>query len=297
VSCGSFSFRSVEECDAFILEYVPGNTYAHFYDMVSLLQRAWGETHISVSDVWEKLYNMKRAGFTCKGEAVISASMNTILPTCLGELTGKNSESTSPLPGLPTHVHWTSKGGQLGRRRDISHCLANVKPTLENQQRDYFAGNWMGGAVAKELLSKAFAHWTYFQTMLDDFFMEFSASGSKTEAWKLTCMIGKAVLEAAHLLRCLAADLSDLQSPSQRAARILWATLQAHRVFDDFIKAEYRHDPRIAPIIVLHLLENRISRAEIETLSATVTSQAAAISKLRKDIDSITSKMNKGKPA
>jgi hypothetical protein len=240
---------------------------------------------------------MKRAGFTCKGEAVISASMNTILPTCLGELTGKNSESTSPLPGLPTHVHWTSKGGQLGRRCDISHCLANVKPTLENQQRDYFAGNWMGGAVAKELLSKAFAHWTYFQTMLDDFFMEFSASGSKTEAWKLTCMIGKAFLEAAHLLRCLAADLSDLQSPSQRAARILWATLQAHRVFDDFIKAEYRHNPCIAPIIVLHLLENRISRAEIETLSATVTSQAAAISKLRKDIDSITSKMNKGKPA
>jgi hypothetical protein len=51
-----------------------------------------------------------------------------------------------------------------------------VKPTLENQQRDYFSGNWMGGAVAKELLSKSFAHWTYFQTMLDDFFMEFAVN-------------------------------------------------------------------------------------------------------------------------
>jgi hypothetical protein len=178
ITCSSLTFHSVDECDAFILEFVPGNTYAHFYDMVLLLQRGWGETHISVSDVWEKLYNMKRAGFTCKGEAVISASMNTILPTCLGELTGKNSKSTSPLPGLPTHSHWTSKGGQLGWRRDIAHCLANVKPTLDNQQLDYFQGNWMGGAVAKELLTKSFAHWTYFQTMLDDFYMEFAATGS-----------------------------------------------------------------------------------------------------------------------
>jgi hypothetical protein len=107
--------------------------------------------------------------------------MNTILLTCLGKLTGKNSESTSPLPGLPTHGQWTSKGRQLGRRHDIAHCpLANVKPTLENQQQDYFNGNWMGGAVAKELLTKkSFAHWTYFQTMLDNFYMEFAATGSK----------------------------------------------------------------------------------------------------------------------
>jgi hypothetical protein len=151
----------------------------------------------------------------------------------------------------------------------------------------------MGGAVAKELLSKSFAHWTYFQTMLDDFFMEFTATGSKLEVWKLTCMIRKAVLEAAHLLRCLAADLSDLQSPSQRAARILWATLQAHRVFDDFIRAEHRHDPRIAPIIVLHLLENCISCVEIEKLETTVGTQAAALVKLRKDIDALITCLTK----
>jgi uncharacterized coiled-coil protein SlyX len=126
--------------------------------------------------------------------------------------------------------------------------------------------------------------------------MEFAATGAKTEAWKLTCMIGKAVLEAAHLLRCLAADLTDLQSPSQRAARILWATLQAHRVFDDFVKAEYRHDPRIAPIIMLHLLENRISRAELEKLEATVGTQATALARLRKDVDALTTRVGKLDP-
>jgi hypothetical protein len=108
VHCGGQTFRSIEDCETFVIEHVPGNTYAYFYDMISLLQRGWGEKHVAVSDVWDKTYNMKRAGFTCKGEAVIFASMNTILPTCLGELTGKTSESTQPLPAIPTHGHWTA---------------------------------------------------------------------------------------------------------------------------------------------------------------------------------------------
>jgi hypothetical protein len=291
VICGGQSFRSVEDCETFIVTNVPGNTYAHFYDMVSLLQRSWGETHVSVSAVWEQLYSMKKAGFTCKGEAVIYASMNTILPTCLGELTGKNTESTHPMPALPTHGHWTSKGGQLGRRRDISHCIANVKRTLETQQMAHFMGNLVGSSVTGELLIQAFSHWTHFQNMLDDFYTEFSHTGSDAEAWKLTCMIGKTVLEALHLVRCVAADISDLQTPVKRAARMFWATLQAHRVMGEFIGANFRNDPRVAPIVVLHLLENRVSRLEVDALQVRMKTQEAAHSKLRKEFDALHSKV------
>jgi hypothetical protein len=146
-----------------------------------------GETHVSVSVVWDTMYNMKKAGFTCKGEAVIYASMNTILPTCLGELTGKTAESTNALPSVPTYGHWTSKGGQMGQRHDITKRLNNVRNTLETQQKSHFNKEWMGAAVAKELLTKSFAHWTHFNTMLNDFYNEFSANGSKNDAWKLTC--------------------------------------------------------------------------------------------------------------
>jgi hypothetical protein len=159
--------------------------------MISLLQRGWGENHVSVSDVWDKTYHMKKAGFTCKGKAVIFASMNTILPTCLGELTGKTAESTHPLPAIPTHGHWTSQGGMMGRRRDINHGLTHVRSTLEHQQSHHFGGNLVGSSVAKELLSHANAHWTQFQTMLDDFYLEFLTSGSPAEAWRLTRMIDK----------------------------------------------------------------------------------------------------------
>jgi hypothetical protein len=297
VSCGGQSFRSIEDCETFIVQHVPGNTYAYFYDMVSLLQRGWGENHISVSSVWDTTYHMKKAGFTCKGEAVIFASMNTILPTCLGELTGKTVESTHPLPAIPTHGHWTPKGGLLGRRRNINHGLGNVKGTLETQQKHHFAGDLVGATVAKELMSHSHAHWTQFQTMLDDFFSEFSTSGSAAEAWRLTGMIGKTVLEALHLVRCIAADLSDLTTPVKRAARIFWATLQAHRVMGEFVAAKFRNDPRVTPIVVLHLLENRVSKTEIEVLTARLKTQDVLMAKLRKDLDAVTSKINARGPA
>jgi hypothetical protein len=293
VTCGNFTFSSVDDCEAFVLEHVPGNTYAYFYDMMSLLQRGWGETHVSVSAVWDSMYSLKKAGFTCKGEAVIYASMSTILPTCLGELTGKTAESTNAFPSVPSYGHWTSKGGQMGRRHDISKSLHSVRHTLETQQKAHFAKDWMGAGVAKELLTNSFAHWTHFNTMMDDFYNEFSATGSAADAWKLTCLIGKAVLEAVHLVRCVAADVSDLMTPAKRAARMLWATLQAHRVLNEFILAEFRNDPRVAPIIVLHLLENRVGRCELEKLEKRMVSQDAVIAKMRKDMDKLTTSLGK----
>ena len=127
--------------------------------------------------------------------------------------------------------------------------------------------------------------------MLDDFYTEFSHTGSGSEAWKLTCMIGKTVLESLHLVRCIAADISDLQTPVKRAARMFWATLQAHRVMSKFIGAEFRNDPRVAPIVVLHLLENRVSKLEVEQMQSRLKDQESAHAKLRREFDALQSRV------
>ena len=71
-------------------------------------------------------------------------------------------------------------------------------------------------------------------------------------------------------------------------------TLQAHRVMTEFVAAEFRNDPRVAPIVVLHLLENRVNRANVDTLQEKLSSQERTIAKLSKDLDAITSVVNKG---
>jgi hypothetical protein len=236
---------------------------------------------------------LKKAGFTCKGEAIIYESMSTILPTCLGELTRKTAGITNAFPSVPTYGHWTSKGGTNGH--DISKSLQSVRHTLENQQKAYFAKDWTGAGATKELLTKSFAQWTHFNTMMNALYNEFSARGSMADVWKLTCLIGKAFLEAVHLVPCVAAaDVrSDLIMPARGDTYMVWVTLQAHRVLNEFILAKWRNDPRVAPIIVLHLLENCVGRCKLEKLEKRVVSQDALIAKMRKDMDKLTTSLGK----
>lgn len=248
VSMGGFTFKSVDDCEAFVIGHVPGNTYAYFYDVVSLLQRGWGHNHVAVMDVWEKTHAIKKAGFTSRGEAVILASMATVLPSCLGELTGKMSECHLPLPALASYDSWTSKGFQMGRRKDIQDGLSRVVTTLEENVREVFRGFEQGRCVANEMLSLSRSHWSQIERMIDNFYGEFAVTSSEKDAWKLTSLIAKTVFEAVHQARAIGSDLSDILSPSKRAAKVMWATLQAHRVMRTFIDADFRNDPRLAPL-------------------------------------------------
>lgn len=292
VTMGGFTFKSVDDCEAFVIGHVPGNTYAYFYDVVSLLQRGWGHNHIGVMDVWESSHAMKKAGFSSPGEAVILASMDTVLPTCLGELTGKNSECHLPLPALATHDSWTSKGFQMGRRKDIQDGLSRVVTTLEENIRDVFRGFEQGRCVVNEMLSLARSHWSQIERMIDNFYGEFHVTSSEKDAWKLTSLIAKTVFEAVHHARATGSDLSDIANPSKRAAKVLWATLQAHRVMRAFIDSDFRNDPRIAPVIVMHLLENRVGKQDMELLKAKSLANNVLILKQGRDIDKLVQTVN-----
>jgi hypothetical protein len=270
-----------------VIKPVPGNTFAFFYDLVSLLQHGWGHNHIGVQEVWDNSYAIKKAGFSSQGEAVILASMDTVLPTCLGELTGKNSECQLPLPALATNESWTLKGFQMGRQKDIQDGLLRVVTTLEDNIRDVFHGFEQGRCVVSEMLSLARTHWSQMEWIIDTFYVEFLVTGTEKDAWKLTSLIAKTVFESVHQARAIGLDLSDLVSPSKRSAKVMWASLQAHRVMRTFINANFRNDPHIVPVIVLHLLENRVGRQDVDRLKATLQTQCLQLIGQQKEIDKL----------
>lgn len=118
VEVGSDVFQNLDDCVKFVSNHIPGQTYGFFYDMVSLLQRAWGQNHITVSKHWDELYARKKAGFSSLNKAVISASMTTVLPSCLGQETGKRLETIVPLSAIAT--------GQQGRKHKVSQCILKI---------------------------------------------------------------------------------------------------------------------------------------------------------------------------
>jgi hypothetical protein len=130
------------------------------------------------------------------------------------------------------------------------------------------------------------------ERMIDTFFAEFLVTGTEKDAWKLTSLIAKTVFESVHQARAIGSDLSDLVSPSKQAAKVMWATLQAHRVMRTFINADFRNDPRIAPVIVLHLLENCVGRQDVNLLRQKLVAQSVQLTNQRKDIDKLVQTIN-----
>lgn len=54
--------------------------------------------------------------------------------------------------------------------------------------------------------------------MLDRFYSKFREYGPDPEAWELSCLIGKNVLEVLNEVWATAADLSDCATPLQRSS-------------------------------------------------------------------------------
>lgn len=69
----------------------------------------------------------------------------------------------------------------------------------------------------------------------------------------------------------------------------MWDTLQVHRIMQAFIDADFRNGPKIVPVIVLHLLENRVGRHDVDSLGQKLQDQSALVVAQRRDLDKLIS--------
>ena len=78
-----------------------------------------------------------------------------------------------------------------------------------------------------------------------------------------------------------------------KCARYLWASLQAHRIQQEFTRVEFRGHPIIAPIVNLHLFKHRVPVTLYRKSEARIKSLEDTVEKLRKDHDKLVTKVGR----
>ena len=86
---------------------------------------------------------------------------------------------------------------------------------------------------------------------MDSLYEDFVAGGMQPKnAWEICLLLSKAIFAKLRDARAVALD-------STTPAVMLWASLQAHKVMQEFIHHEFRNHPHFAAVIVqTHILGN-----------------------------------------
>jgi hypothetical protein len=110
------------------------------------------------------------------------------------------------------------------------------------------------------------------------FYTELTGSEMQTdnlEAWTLTCSVVKKMFDDIAALRTVAKYTNSKDHrPSKVASIFLWATLNAHRIMDEYLAEWFRHHRLIAPIINFHLYQFRVPWSAFEKKITAVQEEA-----------------------
>lgn len=81
---------------------------------------------------------------------------------------------------------------------------------------------------------------------------------TKKEAWELTCLSVRRIFEDIHVVRVVGRDSRDIKNPTLTATQVIWATLRAHTVMEDYSRRNFFEYPSISAVIARHLASHHI---------------------------------------
>jgi hypothetical protein len=88
-----------------------------------------------------------------------------------------------------------------------------------------------------------------------------------------------------HEVRGKANRLGGNLLDEHRAGFYFWATLQSHSVAVSWLKTDFKHHSRVAPLLNQHLFEHRVPRAMFDALRDSVTQLEEDTRKAQKTAD------------
>ena len=254
VSVGIYAFQSFEDCRIWMKTHVPNHRYGLFVDVISLFE-LFCMDHITTSETIGSFYNSKKTGFATMYEASHAASMTNMLPTILGKGSKDGMDSSRFLPGLQHPDKW-SYGGTSGLRFQIERELQNVDTQMSAEILSALTGSSEAAGLARECLFRSKRFIIDLSAFITQDYEFWKSRGYPTlDAWALVCNSLRRIFEDIHAVRVYGRNVKT-DDEQLTASKLLWATLQAHVIMNDYSKRSIYEHPSVSAVVARHLASN-----------------------------------------
>jgi hypothetical protein len=271
---GGESFDSELAARAFGLANRVGEMPTCAIDAVSMLQVAHNEV-IDTASAVEGTLNAVKAGFSDLLESTVATSYQIHIPTVLG---GKKPTGGHPLPAFKTYELWNDKSS-ISERASTEESLKQAESSLKEVIMDSLMTT-KEKELAKQMVDQSAIVIAKLFMFMDRFYAELcnTYGTSAAEAWHLVSGVVRRFFGDLYAVRGRAKFLPMKKAKTDMiGGAFLWASLQAHRVMSEYLAADFRHHPSVAPVITIHLYSHRVPVSIYESRSRKVDAELKRI--------------------
>jgi hypothetical protein len=231
---------------------VPNNRFGLFLDVVSIfdfLAQPQTDTETNMNH----LYASQKNGFDITYESRILSSMQFFPPNLFGKTGSDGMDTSQALPGLPSVDRWNCNG-VTSLQLQVERELPNMDMQFCNAITATFEDSPDAHDLSMELLyrSKKFALDLCNFIQCDYDFWKHKSYSNK-EAWELTCLSVRRIFEDIHVVCAMGQDSRDLKQPALTATQVVWATLRAHTIMEEYSCQNFFEHPSISAVMAQHL--------------------------------------------
>jgi hypothetical protein len=290
------SFTSVEAGKAAGSELYLGC----FYDIFSMMERVKIDAGGNTQDMFRLMGDVRKAGFEDGvDDAVILQSFNVAWPALLHK--GGADFTSRPLNQVKTKDLWENLGTGQGLVPLMSGAMEPVlSGAVEAAAREYSLS-----PAVKDLVGIMNNHirdfWSGAKTFVTSFFQELKhgSRASDQEAWDLIRDMLSSIFKEIHEARVVARGVAtgrrkiNAAATVDRAALVIWGTLQAARVMREVTRSEFKRHACVVPGLTLFLFNHRAPIKMVTDLTDKVLALEKERNGLKSEMHQLTAKVNK----
>ena len=238
VEVGDCRFNCLLDVETWMASHLKNvEAYGVFWDVVVALCSV-PKANVEFDSVMANKKAVEAGKFSSVWNARHFSSFQTTFPPVLF-----TSASSSGLSAIQYRNKWTSKG-QSGVKHDILEGVKRASEALKKEIRNLVAPGSEAALLAEAMHSASVSFVRAWISEMDSLYEDFVNGGMKGQAaWELCLLLTKAMFAKVRDARAIALD-------STTPSVMLWASLQAHKIMQEFIQHDFRNHPHFAAVIV-----------------------------------------------